>query len=102
MIPHNAVLKRHYKKKLKVISILKENLQPLELFFEKYPEKHEAFKYLLKNFALAISAIGKEMYEAKTKYHFRNYFIELSNAKVSYIKCTQFHLIEPGSLCFKL
>ena len=40
------------RKKKKVTSELKENRQARELFVEKYPEKHEAFKYLLTTFHL--------------------------------------------------
>ena len=49
-------------KQRKVILALKENRQALELFVEKYPEKNEAFKYLLITFQLAISAIKRELY----------------------------------------
>ena len=101
MIPYNAVLKQRRGKKnkqRKLISVLKENRQA-ELFVEKYPEKREAFKYPLATFPLAIStAEGK--YQPKTKYHFKNYFIELSKTKVSeinsftmqWLSCAQFHL----------
>ena len=40
----------------------KENRQALELFVKKHPEKHEAFKYLLTTFPLAITPIEKELY----------------------------------------
>ena len=52
-------------KQRKVILALKENRQALELFLEKYPEKNEAFKYLLTTFQLAISAIKRELYPSK-------------------------------------
>ena len=66
------------KKQGKVISVLKKNRQALELFVKKSPEKHEAFKY-----PLATVRLEGILYQPKTKYHFRDYFIELSNAKVS-------------------
>ena len=45
------------------MSILKENRQALKLFVEKYPEKHEAFKYLLTTYqCLPISVIEKELH----------------------------------------
>ena len=49
-------------KQRKVILALKENRQALELFLEKYPEKNEAFKYLLTTFQLAISSVEKKLY----------------------------------------
>ena len=73
------------KKKKKVISVLKEDHQAFCLFVEKYPEKQEAFKYLLKNFPRAISILEGKLYQPKTKCLFRRYLIELSNAKVSKI-----------------
>ena len=45
------------KKNKKVISVLKEDHQALCLFAEKYSEKQEAFKYLLKNFPRAVSIL---------------------------------------------
>ena len=67
MIPHNAVhykKEEHYKKKIDKGNNIrpKENRQALELFVKKYFEKHEAFKYLLTTFPLAISPIEKELY----------------------------------------
>ena len=65
------------KKHRKVISFFKENRQTLELFVEKYPERHEAFKYPLTTFKLAISSNEGKLYQPKTKYHFKDDFIEL-------------------------
>ena len=68
-------------KQRKAISVLKEDRQVLGLFVKKYPEKHEAFKYPLTTFPLAVSAPEGKLYQPKTKYLFRNYLIELSNFK---------------------
>ena len=68
-----------------VISVLKENLQALELFVEKYPEKNEAFKYPLTTFPPAVSTLEGKLYKPKVKVLFRNYLIELPNNKVSEI-----------------
>ena len=65
-------------KQRKVIFLLEENRQA-----QKYLEKYEALKYPLSTFPLAISATEGKLYQPKTKYHFRNYFVELSNGKVS-------------------
>ena len=46
-------------------------------------DEHEAFKYPLTTFPLAISTPEGKLHQPKTKHHFRNYFIELSNANVS-------------------
>ena len=73
------------KKQRKVISVLKVDRQALCLFVEKYPEKQEAFKYLLKNFPLAISILESKLYQPKAKCLFRSYLIKLSNAKVKEI-----------------
>ena len=43
------------KKQRKVIFVLKEDRQAVELFVKKYPEKHEAFKYPSTTFPLATS-----------------------------------------------
>ena len=50
------------RKQRKEISNLKENRQAGELFVERYPEKHEAFKYLLTTFPIAIFVIERELY----------------------------------------
>ena len=76
------------KKKRKLISILKEDHQALCLFVEKYPVKQEVFKYLLKNFPLAISIPEGKLYQPENKYLFRSYLTELSNAEVSEIIVT--------------
>ena len=75
-------------KQQKVISVLKENRQALELFFERNPEKHEAFKYPFATFPLVISTFEGKLYQSKTKYHYKNYFIALWNPKVNEIICT--------------
>ena len=76
------------KKKRKLISVLKEDHQALCLFVEKYPVKQEVFKYLLKNFPLAISIPEGKLYQPENKYLFRSYLTELSNAEVSEIIVT--------------
>ena len=43
------------KKQRKVISVLKEDHQVIELFVRKYSGKHEAFKYPLTTFPLTVS-----------------------------------------------
>ena len=63
--------------------VLKENHQALGLFDEKCPEKYEAFKCPLTTLPLAVSKLAEKLYQPKTKYQFRKYFIELSKAKVS-------------------
>ena len=73
------------KKQRKVISVLKVDRQALCLFVEKYPEKQEAFKYLLKSFPLAISILEGKLYQPKAKCLFISYLIKLSNAKVKEI-----------------
>ena len=73
------------KKQRKVISVLKVDRQALCLFVEKYPEKPEAFKYLLKSFPLAISILEGKLYQPKAKCLFISYLIKLSNAKVKAI-----------------
>ena len=65
------------KKKRKLISVLKEDHRALFLFVEKYPDKQELFKYLLKNFPLAISIPEGKLYQPKTKCLFTSYLIEL-------------------------
>ena len=72
------------KKQRKVISVLKEHHHALCLFVKKYPEKQEAFKYLLKDFPFAISIPEGKLCQSKTKCLFRN-LIKISNAKVSEI-----------------
>ena len=69
------------KRNRKVIYFVKEGHKALGLFVERYAEKHEAFKYPLTIFPLAISTTEEKLYQPKTKYHSRNCFIELSNAK---------------------
>ena len=49
-------------KQRKVISVHKEDCQVLELFAEKYPEKHETFKYPLIISPLAISTPERKSY----------------------------------------
>ena len=63
--------------------VLKKTHQALGLFDEKCPEKHEAFKCPLTTLPLAVSKLAEKLYQPKTKYQFRKYFIELSKAKVS-------------------
>ena len=77
--------KKQQKKQKKVIFFLKEDRQDHGLFVKKYPEKHEAFKYTLTTFPLTTSTSEGKLCQPKANYHFRNYFIELSNAKVSEI-----------------
>ena len=73
------------KEKEKVNICPKKNSPGSCLFVEKYPEKQEVFKYLLKKFPLAISIPEGKLCQPKTKCLFRSYFTELSNAKVSEI-----------------
>ena len=47
--------------------------------------KQEVFKYLLKNFPLAVSIPEGKLYQPENKYLFRSYLIELSNVEVSEI-----------------
>ena len=67
------------------MSVLKKDRQALCLFVEKYPEKQEAFKYLLTNFPLAISIPECKLHQPKIKCLFSSYLIKLSNAKVGEI-----------------
>ena len=78
-------------KQRKVMSVPKEDLQVLELFVEKYPEKHETFKYPLIIFSFASSTPEGKLYQLIIKYLFRSYLIELSNARVTEINLT--HLV---------
>ena len=78
----NAIEK---KEKGKVNIRLKRRPPGSCLFVEKYNEKQEVFKYLLKNFPLTISIPEGKLYHPETKCLFRSYLIELSNVKVSEI-----------------
>ena len=66
------------KKQRKVISVLKEDHQAVDLFVIKYPEKHDAFNYPLITVPLSVSTPEGESYQPKAKYFFKNYLIDLS------------------------